>query len=615
MGQILLREGLVVVARGHVATVNKCLPNLTIEVVLKKSSEKLVVDIDEIEHLPSRDEDNINLLQVESLSSESVVPLEELQAAQSQFDLIKRYLAKELNLTQALEQAGVSNGTFYRNIKFYDEEIGPASLLRMKRGNKKGSRRLIKDVDDVIKQAIKEAYIGKSATIAAVFRKAEELSIRLGLKPPSRSAISARLKDIPEKERHLRKHGHEATSQKYAARPGKKEIHLPLEWVQMDHTRVDLILVDQITRRPIGRPWLTVLIDLKTRVILGYYLSLYPPSSLSVACAVAHAALPKNQFLKRLGVSAGLHPYYGVPKLLHMDNASEFKTVKFQRACVLHKIGLKWRPIGAKHYGGHVERLIGTLMTDYVHFLPGTTHSNPVSRRGYDSEKNSALTFKEFCQWFAGQVAIYHGRKHKGLGRSPAAEWKSHFVDSENNVTHPPIISDPWTFRLDFMPEMSRKIHPQGVTLNGKWYWSPGLTPHIGKERVVIKYDPHSMATIWARLDGGYIPLYFSDVTTSDFAYEEHRALLKFRRKEGVTPDGALEDHALIDLIQKNEQIVKGAVTKTKRARKIIAAKFEHETSTWIADETISATAPDRSDEEIKKPDYSKKATPYSRRS
>ena len=115
MGQILLREGLVVVARGHVATVNKCLPNLTVEVVLKKSSEKLVVDIDEIEHLPSRDEDNINLLQVESLSSESVVPLEELQAAQSQFDLIKRYLAKELNLAQALEHAGVSNGTFYRN--------------------------------------------------------------------------------------------------------------------------------------------------------------------------------------------------------------------------------------------------------------------------------------------------------------------------------------------------------------------------------------------------------------------------------------------------------------------------------------------------------------------
>lgn len=36
MGQIVLREGLVVVARGHVATVNKCLPNLMVEVIVKK---------------------------------------------------------------------------------------------------------------------------------------------------------------------------------------------------------------------------------------------------------------------------------------------------------------------------------------------------------------------------------------------------------------------------------------------------------------------------------------------------------------------------------------------------------------------------------------------------
>ncbi|MEG0244450.1 MAG: hypothetical protein RR726_18625 [Pseudomonas sp.] len=123
------------------------------------------------------------------------------------------------------------------------------------------------------------------------------------------------------------------------------------------------------------------------------------------------------------------------------------------------------------------------------------------------------------------------------------------------------------------------------------------------------------MATIWARFDGGYVPLYFSDVTTSDFTYEEHRALLKFRRKEGVTPNGALEDHALIDVIEENAQIVKGAIKKTKRARKIMAAKFEHETSTWLVNEATSATALDRSDEETKKPDYSKKATPYSRRS
>jgi len=615
MGQIELRNGLVVVAGGHVATITRCLPNLKVEVIQKKSGEKLILDISEIESLPSRDEDNISLFPLESLARESRATLEQLQAANLQFNLIKSYLAKEICLSQALEKSGLSNGTFYRNIKFYDERIGPESLLRMKRGNKKGSRRLINEVDDVIKQAIKETYKGKAATIAAVFRKAEELSIRSGLKPPSRTAISARLKDIPEQERYLRKHGHEAASQKYAARPGSKKVTQALEWVQMDHTRVDLILVDQITRQPIGRPWLTLLIDVKTRVILGYYLSLYPPSSLSVACAVAHASLPKNQFLKKLGVNTDLHPYYGVPRLLHMDNAAEFKTVKFQRACVQHSIGLEWRPVGAKHYGGHVERLIGTLMTDYVHFLPGNTQSNVVSRRGYDSEKNAALSFKEFCKWFSGQVAIYHGRKHKALGCSPASAWKSLFFDSENNVIHPPIISDPWMFRLDFMPESRRKIHPQGITLNNKWYWSPGLTAYIGLESVIVKYDPHSMATIWARLDQAYIPLYFSDITNSDYAYEDHRAAIKSRRKEGVTPDGALEDHALIDVISEGEQIVKRAIKETKRARKTFAAKFEHETSTWLTDEVVSANAPPMPNEKNIKPDYSKKAAPYSRRS
>ena len=35
-----------------------------------------------------------------------------------------------------------------------------------------------------------------------------------------------------------------------------------------------------------------------------------------------------------------------------------------------------WRPPGTPHFGGHIERLIGTQM-GAVHLLPGTTFSNP----------------------------------------------------------------------------------------------------------------------------------------------------------------------------------------------------------------------------------------------
>ncbi|WP_281241897.1 hypothetical protein [Celeribacter baekdonensis] len=35
----------------------------------------------------------------------------------------------------------------------------------------------------------------------------------------------------------------------------------PLEVVQIDHTLADIILVDQVERKPLARPWVTLAID------------------------------------------------------------------------------------------------------------------------------------------------------------------------------------------------------------------------------------------------------------------------------------------------------------------------------------------------------------------
>jgi putative transposase len=49
---------------------------------------------------------------------------------------------------------------------------------------------------------------------------------------------------------------------------------LPLERVQIDHTLVDVIMVDEGDRLPIGRPWLTLAIDVASRAVLGFLVSL-----------------------------------------------------------------------------------------------------------------------------------------------------------------------------------------------------------------------------------------------------------------------------------------------------------------------------------------------------
>ncbi len=89
---------------------------------------------------------------------------------------------------------------------------------------------------------------------------------------------------------------------------------------------------------------------------------------------------------------------------LYVDNAAEFKSEALRRGCDQHGIRLRYRPPGQPHFGGIIERLIGTKM-QMVHELPGTTFSSTADRGGYDSDATAALTLRELqrhCQRRAG---------------------------------------------------------------------------------------------------------------------------------------------------------------------------------------------------------------------
>jgi putative transposase len=113
----------------------------------------------------------------------------------------------------------------------------------------------------------------------------------------------------------------------------------------------------------------------------------------------------------------------GKPRLLYLDNAAEFKSEALRRGCEQHGIRLDYRPLGQPHYGGIVERIIGTAMQMIHDELPGTTFSNPDQRGDYDSENMAALTLRELERWLTLAVGTYHGSVHNGLLQPPAARW------------------------------------------------------------------------------------------------------------------------------------------------------------------------------------------------
>ncbi len=82
-----------------------------------------------------------------------------------------------------------------------------------------------------------------------------------------------------------------------------------------------------------------------------------------------------------------------------------------------------WRIPGEPHYGGHIERLIGTMM-GAVRLLPGTTHGNPAAKGDYKSDKAARLTLRELERWIGHEIAgRYHNSIHSALKRPPIQQF------------------------------------------------------------------------------------------------------------------------------------------------------------------------------------------------
>ncbi|WP_442859145.1 helix-turn-helix domain-containing protein [Arthrobacter sp. CAN_A2] len=311
---------------------------------------------------------------------------------------------------EAAAELGVSRRQVYVLLARWREGGGLVSdLLPGRSSGGRGRTHLPEAVEALVVASIRKGFLTRQRrTIAAVHRDIAAACRAQGLPAPSRMTVERRIARLDPVEQVTRRHGPDAGRQRLSAAGPVPPVRRPLDQVQIDHTVVDVIVVDERHRLPIGRPFVTVAIDVFSRCIVGLVVTLEAPSALSVGLCLAHMVTDKRAWLERVGASV-VWPMTGKPVELYLDNASEFKSEALKRGCEQHGVKLRYRPPGQPHYGGIVERVIGTLMQS-VHDLPGTTFSNPRERGSYDSEKRATLTLPELERWFALAVAAYHGQ-------------------------------------------------------------------------------------------------------------------------------------------------------------------------------------------------------------
>jgi putative transposase len=335
--------------------------------------------------------------------------------------------------------------------------------------------------------------------------------------------------------------------------------------VQADHTPADVIVVDEKHRLPAGRPYVTAAIDVASRCVVGLVVTLEAPSATSVGLCLAHAAADKRAWLERLEAESAW-PMSGKPLELHVDNAAEFKSEALRRGCEQHGIRLRYRPPGQPHFGGIIERLIGTMM-QMVHELPGTTFSSTADRGGYDSDGRAALTLRELQRWLALAVACYHGEVHESLGRTPAAVW----AEKSAETGPPATVASETAFLVDFLPVIRRTLTRTGFTIDHVQYYGDALKPWIARReqlgRFILRRDPRDISRVWA-LDpdgGAYLEVPYRTLSRPPISAWEQKAAVARLREIGRAD---VDESALFTMVEQMRAITDAASAATRKARR-----------------------------------------------
>lgn len=515
----------------------------------------------------------------------STIPEEHWEIARKRFEIIRPLVDKAgrtaADVDGRAKLAKVDRSTVYRWLDAYERSGLLSSLLPP---NRKGSgdKKLDGDVEKIIETVIKEKFLNKRKISAMkVYKEVKDRCKVARIKTPHYNTVRSRIGEIPRKVRRAARVGAREAGEMYDPIRGKyPDAKFPLAVYMIDHTQLPVNVVDEIHRKPIGKPWLTLAIDVNSRVVPGFYLSLEPPSTMSVGLCLVHAILPKEKWLAKHDIKTPW-PVWGLMDAVHADNAKEFRGNMLKRAVEEHHFDLYWRPAKTPKYGGHIESLLGTFMDD-MRALPGAVGKDQEGRGDYRPEKEAAMTIKELERWLAVYIVEdYHQRPHSGLkDMSPIKKYElGIFGDDDDDVPGrglPDRIVDEDGLRIDFLPYVERTVQTYGALIDHVHYYGHVLNRWINatdpenpkaKRDFIFRYDPRDMSVLYF-----YDPeikehfeVPYRDSSRPPLTQWELRAAERWLKDKGIKD---INEDLIFDAHERMRQIEDAAVRQTKHTRR-----------------------------------------------
>ena len=338
-----------------------------------------------------------------------------------------------------------------------------------------------------------------------IYRMNQGVAADQQLVPPAPATVYRWLNKLSRKIVDDARLGKAHTDRELRSVTGAVKVDDLLQRVEIDHTPVDLLVVCQKTRMVLGRPWLTLVLDRKSRMILGFYISFHAPSAYSVLYALRMAILPKDTLIAAIEGICSPWPARGIPRLIVLDNGMELHSDALEKFALEAAIEIQYCGAANPEMKGAIERMFRTLSHDLFHQMPGTVFHCVEARGDYPSEKLAAIDIKVLThvlvKWI---VDVYHCTPHRGRdmqGRTPLSVWQE--LEAKKSLELP---AYPRQLDLIVGQVATRTVFHYGVQYDHIFYNSPILgTLHERDRRTItvqIRIYEHDISYIDVLMPG-----------------------------------------------------------------------------------------------------------------
>ncbi len=292
----------------------------------------------------------------------------------------------------------------------------------------------------------------------------------------------------------------------------------PGDRAEMDSTTLDLYLTSLLSRQiPIGRAILYVIIDVFSRLILGFHLALEGPSWNTARIAVYNAFRNKVDLCKEYGITISEEdwPCEVLPSSILVDNG-ELRGEKADDMIMGLGITVENCPPFRADWKGVVESRFRTLQEGVIHFLPGAVKKRHRERGERDYRLDATLNIREVGNIIC-RLILYHNHHHEypdlltqemlaaNVPPTPIALWRWGL----KNITGTLRAVDSQLVYRHLLPREMASITESGIVWHGRRYscateaaenWR-AIARQKGRRKIEIRYDPANTDHVWVQTE------------------------------------------------------------------------------------------------------------------